>query len=223
MSYFNQEKWTFIVFITTLGLLVGALALRSLYDIPFRYLVMDPAAMTGINPLAGILSNLGVALWTASATICLFCAKLVKHRVQRDFLIWSGTFSLLMMCDDLLMLHERILPDYFNFPEVLVLAIYLMLGLLYVAHCYKTILATRCLFFGLAGLFLGASVLTDVIGGDYFGEYFIEEGSKLLGITCWCVYFIQANGDLLMGRLMQPAPLASTALFSKEPSLSSAI
>jgi hypothetical protein len=34
----------------------------------------DTAAIARIHPIAGILSNLGVLLWCASASICLFAA-----------------------------------------------------------------------------------------------------------------------------------------------------
>src|SRR4051794_8451669 len=65
------------VLVGLLGFL-GVYALSSFTRQPFSYFTRDPASITHSKFYIGLLSNLGIMLWTATATICLFVAFFVR-------------------------------------------------------------------------------------------------------------------------------------------------
>ena len=51
------------------------------YDILIDNFFREPAAILKFNPFLGIMSNLGVLLWTFAAAICLFVAEIGRAHV----------------------------------------------------------------------------------------------------------------------------------------------
>ncbi len=151
-----------------------ALFLSSLYVLPLLFLFVlvvaslqmgvdlgmllrDPSSTTKVHPFTGVASNIGVILWTATATICLFGWAILRHSSGQvrfsTFLLCSGLMTSLLMLDDFFLLHENIFPVYFGVPEKVVYLGYVGLIVWGVVVFKKCILKTEYLILLIAFAF----------------------------------------------------------------------
>jgi len=192
---------TFLIIYPPVLLIFGSLALltwRTRFD-PWL-LTADPLAVYRAPIYIGAISNLGILLWCASASICLFCFVLLRknpvHRLPALFLLFSGLIISILMLDDFFQLHEKIYRDTLNIPEAFVVSVYGVLFLANLIAFRKVALETNFLLFLLAFGFFGLSLFFDLImvqnihGKNYQEIY--EEGAKLMGLVSWTAYFIRA-------------------------------
>jgi hypothetical protein len=189
-------------------------------------MLRDPIMAAGGEPsefYLGLFSNLGVVLWTAAAAICLFAGSElpgVTNRAARHFLLYAGLFTLLLMLDDLFMLHE-------NYGDRLVYVLYAIGFLYYVIRFFRLILRLDVVLFAIAVPLFGSAVLLDLapwrlLPGEgievpqavasspidrdevrHFGRelrYLLEDGFKFVGICCWAAFHIRAAKQLRQHR-----------------------
>jgi hypothetical protein len=181
---------------------------RLLLGIPVYIFMRDPSAITSTSPLVGAVSNIGILLWCAAGTICLFSAGVLRWRGGASrhgrFLLWAGLLTLLLMADDLFLIHEKM--RYVGVSQKLVVAVYGLLLLGGLAAFRRLVVDdTEYLLLLLAVGFLGLSAAIDVfqpyvesvLGG---GRILLEDGCKLLGITGWLGYFLKCSFDLVTAR-----------------------
>ena len=207
MKYFipliNQlyQLWRTLVISITLGLLgiVGVYALSQIKGMPLSDLTRDPAAVTDTSVYIGILSTLGILLWSATTAICLFAAALLsrdrRHRQASWFLLCSGLLCLLLTFDDALLLHERVFPYLLNIPQFGVVVGYALIVGVYLLYFVRRILTTDYLLLLLALLFLSSSAAMDqFLSVSKWGglETFFEDSLKFIGIVFWLAYFAHA-------------------------------
>lgn len=180
------------------GLVVASLQL----DIDLGDFLRDPASTTKVHPFTGVASNVGVILWTATATICLIGWAILRHNPDQlkfsAFLLCSGLLTSLLMLDDFFLLHEKVFNVYFGVPEKITYLGYFGL-ILWVAVAFrKCILKTEYLILLIAFGFFGLSIFTDTIQGrieSVIGSWRIlfEDGFKLFGIVSWLGYFYRCT------------------------------
>jgi hypothetical protein len=156
-------------------------------------LTRDPLAVTGSAFYIGLLSNLGVMLWSATTAICFFRSFLLGYnhyfRPTTIFLFMSGMLCLILSLDDAFMLHEEVFPDYFGLSEKSVLGGYLIIFAGYLVYFFRQIARTEYLLFILALIFLGLSAILDQILPMSNLQTFIEDSLKFAGIVYWLTYF----------------------------------
>jgi hypothetical protein len=204
-----------------LPVLMGLTALVVIYlvtGIPLRLFFIDPVAEFNSPMYIGFVSNLGVLLWCAAASICLFSGWLTfANKGQRRlawFLIGSGLLSAMLMFDDLYLLHEEVIEDHLFIPQVYVFALYGFFLVSLLIRFRSEILDSDFVLLLAAFGFFAISVGVDLfvtpedftIFGGFPGRYIIEDGFKLLGITSWSLYFVRTCVHKL-------APLMRTAPF----------
>jgi hypothetical protein len=193
-------------------------------------MLRDPIMVAGGEPrqfYLGLFSNLGVVLWTAAAAICLFAGSQLadeQNREGRRLLLYAGTLTLVVMLDDLFMLHE-------NYGDNLVYILYGAGLLYYITRFYKLILPLDVVLFVLCLPLFGNSVLLDLapwrlLPGEgievpqavasspierdavrHLGRelrYLLEDGFKFVGICCWAAFHIRAATKLLR----EPGPVS---------------
>lgn len=173
-------------------ILVGMIVLVSRqYSISIADLMRDPSATTGHSPFIGTLSNLGVLFWCAAVAICLFSFALLQKTGSRGefsaFFLFGGLISLILLLDDLFLLHETVFPLYLNIPEKIVFLSYGLMILGYITRFRKLILKTDFTFLILAFGLFGLSIVIDLL--DLRISILFEDGSKLFGIVSWLGYF----------------------------------
>ncbi len=192
-----------VVLVPAGALLIAVAAVGFLFDFDIGKLLHDPAAVAGMNPLTGMVSNLGVLLWAAAAFVCLFSAVLLRRRGAHEafaFTLCAGLLSSYLMFDDLFMFHENLVERYIGMDED---GLYACLGLATLAFLIRfraVILRSDFGYLLLALGFLATSVIVDSVV-DYalpvFADKFpiledlAEDGSKWLGIAFWACYFLR--------------------------------
>lgn len=175
--------------------------------VPLVYLTSDPAVLSQQPFYFGMLSNIGVLLWIATATVCLFSALLLKilkrHTKSATFLSVFGIISLFLGLDDLFLLHERAIPKVFHVSQTFVLASYAIIVSVCLLRFRHHLLKNHPFLFAVSLLFFSISILADVLpiasvfslaevadkGIHSNSLHLIEDGSKLLGIFLWLAHF----------------------------------
>lgn len=173
-----------------------ALALMAMQEtVPVELLTRDVNSIAHLPFYAGLFSMVGLLLWAASVTVSFFSVVLGRSRMDAEslgFLKGAGYLSLLLLVDDLAMVHERLAPKYLGLPEVALYAAYALFAVYLVIRYYRSIRASDYLPFLLAGVFLASSVILDVLPSLplvwRFQTHLVEDGCKLLGIISWLVF-----------------------------------
>ncbi len=180
--------------------------------VPVSTLMRDPAAIAGLPSYTGALSNLGVLLWCATASVCLFAA-LVLTRVgslprERGLLLGAGLLSGVLMLDDLFQVHE-VAARLLGVPDSLISAFYaaLLAGLLlrFAPEIKRSNYALLLVALGFFALSLTVDALDPkaLIGSRY---HLLEDGPKLLGIVSWLGYYGAFSLQSLHSVLLSQSP-----------------
>lgn len=186
-------------------------------------LVSDPAEVAHLSPYTGLISNLCIIAWAASAAICIFIAFVTEleesyHQRWFNFFLISGIFSTWLGLDDLLQIHEsigefleRLLgfshhPILSNLLEGVIFISYFGLFVVYTVYLRKHIQRTEYLFLILAfGLFASSIVIDTLISDTAFsGKYLLEKIPKFMGIVSWLVYFSRTGISTIQQYLFTP-------------------
>lgn len=175
-------------------------------NIPLRQFMLDPTEVLRVPFYTGIWSNLGVLLWTATASICLFISMFLPQFVSkawRDFFHISGLLTIILLLDDLLRLHDEILPVYFGIKGDFLGIIFVFLIVLYLFR-FRTLVFQYPYTFLVAALFLFAVSVAIDIAPPVLKNLFsvadlllFEDGAKLLGIATWLAYFAYLGASVL--------------------------
>lgn len=172
---------------------------------PLSQLTRDPVAVFDTTFYVGILSNMGIFLWTAATTICFFTAIVLLRQGNCDnktvyFLIGSGLLSFFLTLDDLLLFHEQVFPYHFQIPQKVVMWGYVIILPAYLLYFSHKILKTNYLFILFSLFFLSASTGMDQILLQGELETFCEDGLKFFGIIFWLVYFYLTTMDIILAQ-----------------------
>ncbi len=188
------------IFVPPLFFLALLYVLGKMKGIDFSYISRDPIQLLNGKPYIGILSNTGILFWCFTIAILFFSAKIASNlgrpKILYQFFFFAGLLTLLMLVDDLFLLHDVIFPDYLNLSEIY---FYIFYGLAVVALLYffrKVILESDYVLLLLAFVMLSSSVLMDLdivfrLGIYLPGSWLIEDGFKFMGIISWFVYFVR--------------------------------
>lgn len=164
------------------------------YSIPISFFTRDPAAIFKSHPFVGIISNIGILFWCATASICFFSFFIIAKQKRKEtawFLLFSGLLTTVLLLDDLLMFHEYIFPEHLHIPQKAVYVGYLVLTVMFFIRCWKSILQTEYVVLFLACSFFGLSTVCDVFLPQQGMLIFFEEAFKLFGIVTWTIFFIR--------------------------------
>ena len=207
----RSTRWLYLTFLSAALVLATVAAISAIFQIPMSDLTRDVTIIAKIHPLSGLLSSLGILLWCATASICLFSAAALRNIESSEiyrFLFVSALLSMYLLFDDLFMFHETLAPQVLGLDQNVVI---LFLGLAvssYLILFRSVILRTKYLFLLLALGMLTLSVAIDAIPRQWMSGlghwvYLLEDGTKWIGITCWCSYYSHTSMHLVVGRLSQ--------------------
>ena len=191
------SKLFYISILPSSILYLAILYISNLYDIKLSLVVRDLAQTCGYPIVVGMISNIGILLWGAAASICLFST--FSGKINSDIsklLLLGGLFSGLLCVDDFFLLHDRYIgPDFLNLT-------YLAISILILVR-FKKILKKIGLFnLVISILFLGLSIFFDGVIQQIFNQSYeltqlIEEWFKFLGIVCWLNFWCKASSYAL--------------------------
>ncbi len=189
------------LFVPILLLLSGTGLLTLPTDASPVFFLRDPKSIYEIPFHAGALSNIGVLLWCATASVCVFTA-LVLHTAsaepnKRKFLLSAGLLTSLLLFDDFFLLHEVFAPQYLGISANVLFFLYAVLSAALFVVFRRVVLRSAYALLLISGVFFSLSILFDELqmiilsaAPDLRGlQYLLEDGSKLIGITGWFNYF----------------------------------
>lgn len=188
-------------YVAALALLAIPVIGKLVWDIPAGDFLRDCPTMANGPVYLGAVSYLGIVLWGCTAAICFFAAATERSGIPsyRGFWIYGGVFSIALMLDDLLMLHEHLFPVYFGLSEYFVYAAYAIGGLVYLVRYRALLLQANYQMLLLAFAWFALMVLVDRFEGtaEVRGMILFEDGAKLFGIVTWLLF----HADLALVRV----------------------
>lgn len=194
-----------------LAVIVPALFVTSLFFQPWvepRWLFLDTITAVELSGdcchvYFGMVSNLGIMLWTGTAAVCLFAALVLsggRDAVSRDrapFALIAGLFTGWLALDDAFLVHEKVFPAL-GLPQGSVLLAYAILAFLFALYARRIVFQVDVILFFLAIGFLATSVMIDHFHhGLTSNAIFLEDGSKFIGICCWATFHVAAMARFL--------------------------
>jgi len=184
---------SFYIVISAITILLATLAISLWNNIPFEILSRDPLAVADLDPYTGILSNFGAIFWSLSFGICFFTfftllQKLIK--LEKELIMFSGLLSLLLLTDDLFMLHEAVIPYFLGINEIFIFILYTAFFAFYFFYFRRDHLKSNFTMLILAFFFFGISIVIDFFQDSILSNqrHFYEDGSKFMGIVFWTNY-----------------------------------
>ncbi|MBK6914298.1 MAG: hypothetical protein IPH11_11835 [Ignavibacteriales bacterium] len=184
------------LFTVLLVFIVGFIGL--VFEIPFANLTANPISLLDLPFYQGILQRIGVILWGGTVLITLFSFSVLKSSENlkdiKKFLLYSGIFFGYFLMDELLLIHNFILPKVFNIHQLIVLIVYVILTVLLLLKFRNLIKKNNISLFAVAVTFLGLSVLVDILSYlnvvRFSFRYLLDDGLKFLGIANLFIYYL---------------------------------
>jgi hypothetical protein len=187
-------------------------------EVPSGDITRDAIAVAGLPFYVGAISSLGIVFWSATASICFFVYSFTRiYRAELHvgrYLLFSGFVTLVLMLDDLFLVHEQVFPEYLSVPKTVVIAVYLILVPLHFIVFRKELMNSELYLLIVAAGFFAVSLFVDLTPSKYLPfiwrlkNYVVEDGAKLLGILTWFVYFsrlsIRALAETTISRIEKP-------------------
>ncbi len=193
-------------------LLLAAVWLQT--RVPIPVLMKDPLAVAHATKTCchfyyGLVSNLGIMIWSAGAAVSLFAALLLfcadRPRAEMLFFTAAAAFTSWLALDDLFMIHEDVLPQLGE-PEAITYGLYAAAAAGYFLLSWRAILASRRALMASAMVLLGTSVAIDVlVQSDSTVRVFVEDGAKLLGILAWTSFHVTAALQIIGAAVRRPS------------------
>jgi hypothetical protein len=167
-------------------------------------LVQEPAAAGGLPPWAGVLSTLGGVLMCSAGAVAVVAgaAAGTGSRIA-GFLVEVGLLTAVLGLDDLLQLHEAVVPGLTGLPEEAVFGVYGVAATVVVARHQRVLGGLATVLPVVAVGLLAVSVGLDVLDPPLRWRAWTEDSVKLLGIAGWSTSLI--TWALVAGRGRHPA------------------
>ena len=101
-----------IIYIPPIMLLLILGGIAGFTDIEVGDFLADPAQIVGYDSYLGLVNNLGVVLWAAAMAVCFFTFIALRRTGNNEdisrFVLFSGLLTLILLLDDLFLIHEGI-------------------------------------------------------------------------------------------------------------------
>ncbi len=179
--------------IVAVGVVAGAVLVMGLArHLPLPDLTRDPAAVTGTHWWVGLLSFLGFALWGIGAGAALAAGLASDPGPRRRLLLQAAALTVFLLLDDMLMLHENVLPNL-HVPESVVYLGYLVAVTAWVWSNRVEMRRTDRLLLVVALLGFAGSIALDKLVDGITNWTFLEDSLKFGGIALWSLYLVRTS------------------------------
>lgn len=188
--------------VVAVAVVCGALALFGYRkQIYLPDLTRDPSAVTHTHFWVGALSFLGFALWGIGAGSSLAVGlALPRGDARRRTLLQVSAITAYLLIDDMLLLHEEVLPNL-GVPEKLIYPAYVVVALAWFWVNRADIARTERILLGLSVLAFAASILLDQVTPDISDWTYVEDSLKFLGIALWATYLVHTSVTTARSRM----------------------
>lgn len=180
--------------------------LGQIFSIPIPMLTANPISFLKAPFYQGILHRLGLMFWSFIVIINLFTYTIIKNKnyssEETSFLLFSSLFFGFFMFDEMLLIHNDILPKLIGIHQLIVLIIYTIVALIFLLSFKKTILKNFPVLFLSAISLLALSMMIDIFSYlkiiKFSFRYFLDDSLKFLGIFNLFIYFFIFNRNKLI-------------------------
>ena len=173
---------------------LSIIVLSSSSGIESTLVIRDLAQTCGYPIGVGLISNLGILIWSASASISLFSSLsgLVQRRENSNFLFLGGILTFILCIDDFFLLHDKYIGADFLYITYSIMGLYLL------TKFRKLIIDIDFLSFIVSVALLSLSIAFDktfqeIFPNNYINIQLYEEGFKFVGIVCWMNFWWKAS------------------------------
>jgi hypothetical protein len=193
------------------AVLLVALGIAYLSDIPVTDLLRDPSATLDGPWYTGIFSTTGVALWASAAAMCLLTMATKPAGGARSLLLAGAVISLILGADDGFLIHETVKNEV-GIPSPVTIGIYGIIAIVMLRPAWSYLLSrSEVGVFIVAVTLFAVSAILDGAGEAGLPvpplSGVIEDLAKFLGIVTWTAFFAWFCGDLIRERT--PAPVTA--------------
>ncbi len=189
----NAAPILVMVYAFTTAILSIVIFLGIENDIELDHFTQDPAAIMDTPFYLGFFSYIGILFWCGSAMLCFFAYNILprtnENKRSVSFLLYSGLISTLLMFDDLFLLHEFVLPEYFYLSKNMVYIIYVNIIVFYLVFFRIELMETEFIILVIASAMIGSSQFVDLLPMPIPEDSFLEDAVKLFGIVTWFTYY----------------------------------
>lgn len=198
LHLFTVLKWVILPF----ALMIIVFWIGKSNGVEVSDLTRDTAAILHGHPYDGMISMIGLFLWSASASICLLTYSIIKSgsSVMKGIFLYGGALSLFLGLDDCFQLHEEVFIHAFPFAEKLFYLVYIGSIVGYFFRFKNDLFNTKFLFWiGAMSLFLVSMVLDNV---DPFVSHqvYYEDCCKFAGIFLWFMFYANTAYSVLLSK-----------------------
>lgn len=182
-------RWISVTYIGGVIALLAVVWRHAATGQPIYHFTRDPAALAGMSPSTGILSNMGVVLWMATAAICFLSFAVLPPGRPRRFLFCAAALSAILGADDLFQLHEVYYPRL-GLSEKAVYAGYMLATAAWIVRYRSLIRGTRFVSLAVALAAFSFGMAADQLHDpNARWHHLYEDGGKWIGIVGWSAYF----------------------------------
>ena len=187
--------WALLAAGTACILIAAAFFVSAVTETPIGFLLRDPNAIARQPLYYGALETAGIMLMACTGGATLFASSLCRARAAR-FLLMGGLLTMLLVADDLYMLHEN--SPKLGLNEAITFGIYLALALVFAAVNLSYLLGSPISLFATSGAFFAAAMGVDAIPGlDQQLPRGSEDLLEVIGICYWSAFFVKCARDAL--------------------------
>lgn len=202
------RRFALLVLVPAAIVMVGILAVAKLQDVPVSDLLRDASAVLDGEFYVGMFSTTGIALWAASAAICLLILASSPESSAVPLLVAGAVVSLVLGADDAYLIHET-MKNYVGVSSYITIAIYGVAGIVLFWRARQYLMSTPNLsVFASAIVLLGISLALDFAGEAGLWTpplaAVIEDVAKFLGIVSWLAFFAGVGRRLILNRGRDP-------------------
>jgi hypothetical protein len=199
LHFFYVLRWVLIPF----ALMFVVFWLGKINNIEVSDLTRDTAAVLHGHPYDGLISMLGLFLWSASGAICFLAFAVIRKSNSefKNILLFGGMLSLFLGFDDAFQLHEEVFIHAFPFAEKLFYLVYVFSIVAYFFLQVKNLFQTKFLIWiGAMCLFL-VSMILDNIDPFISHQVYYEDCCKFAGIFLWFLFYVNTCYKALSANL----------------------
>ncbi|MCP3936509.1 MAG: hypothetical protein GY708_14170 [Actinomycetia bacterium] len=168
-------------------------------SVPRSELFLDATAISELSWYVGMLSDVGILAWTIASASALgggWVAFQTRRPSAGRFLTSGGIVAAILLFDDLFRLHSSLIPQVLGVPKSVAMLLVVTPAILWLVGFAGEILRTRWLILLCALAAFVFSVFADQALPSGENSLLIEDGSKLLGVLAWSVYFVSTTHDI---------------------------